>query len=213
MANNALIGSYDNVPLSCNDNYFLTFTTPISETNPNPIYGGTCDSNCPEDYTTIFGLGDRKGFCNRKCADRPNDVCLSSNDNLLHLKTEFKCKDNTIYYDTFYYCEEKDEQKEKENIFYYDPHFTPGNIVIDVRNYNLKSYIIEYWYNPVDCGRITSGYTFYTNQIQIKKVETSFNVYTTAHGSQGFTINDIYLDKWSHIIFIFVMEEELLAII
>ena len=201
LANNALIGSYDNVPLSCNDNYFLTFTTPISQANPNPTYMGTCDSNCQPGYTTIFGLGDRKGFCNRNCADRPNDICLSSNDQLLHLQTEFKCQVTDNYYDTFYYCEEKEEQKQKENIFYYDPHFTPGNIVIDVRNYNLKSYIIEYWYNPVDCGRITSGYTFYTNQFQIKNVETSFNVYTTAHGSQGFTINDIYFDKWNHILF------------
>ena len=67
LASNALIGSYDNVPLSCNDNYFLTFTTPISQANPNPTYMGTCELFCPVGYTTIFGLGDRKGFCNRFC--------------------------------------------------------------------------------------------------------------------------------------------------
>ena len=203
LANNALIGSYDDVPLSCNDNYFLTFNNPIVKDNfdQEDNYKGECKSDCQAGYTTIFGLGDRKGFCNRNCNNRPNDVCLSSKDDLLHLQSKFKCNNDINFYDIFYYCEDINEQRQKENIFYYDPHFTPGNIVIDVRNYNLKSYIIEYWYNPVDCGRITSGYTFYTNQIQIRKVEESFNVYTTAHGSKGYTINDIYLDKWNHILF------------
>ena len=203
LAANTLIGSNDNVPLSCKDNYFLNFQNSILKTSfdQDSSYAGACNPDCL-DRTTIFGLGDRKGFCNRKCDDRPNDKCLSSNNELLHLQTEFQCLNNIKeYYDTFYYCEDKDEEKQKENVFYYDPHFTPGNIVIDVRNYNLKSYIIEYWYNPVDCERITSGYTFYTNQIQVKKVESSYNVYTTAHGSQGFTIDDIYLDKWNHILF------------
>ena len=202
---NTLIGSYDNVPLSCKDTFFLKYNDNIDITNGNDDYSGRCLENCSEDAdndnekkTTIFGLGDRKGFCNRKCANRANDICLFKNEDLLLLKTKFSCKNN--YYNSFYNCENESIDEQKKNIFYYDPHYTPGNIVIDVRHYNLKSYIIEYWYYIVNCGKITSGYIFYTNQIQIKNVEESYNVYTTAHGNKGFTIQ-INNKKWNHILF------------
>ena len=98
----------------------------------------------------------------------------------------------------FYYCEQEAKKDSTQNIFYYDPNYTPANIVLDLRLHNLKSYIIEFWYFSSDCGKITSGYIFYTDQIQLKKVETSYNVYTTAHDIRGaFNINEGY---WNQIV-------------
>ena len=191
---NTLLASYEGVPLSCADNFFLYYDIASTETDPT-TYKGSCSENCPSDYTMVFGLGDRKGFCNKKCVPTLNEKsCLNLKDDLLHLKTKFECSNN--YYNLFYKCETK--VNKENNTFYYDPHYTPANIIMDVRHYNLKSYIIEFWYHYSDCGRITSGYIFYSNQIQIKKVESSYNIYTTAHDVRGnITIDESY---WNHII-------------
>ena len=188
-----LIASYDNVPISCTDNNFLTYE---DSSNDPESYKGNCDSDCEIEFSTIYGLGDRKGFCNKICID--NEICLNKGINLTLIESYFKCKETDIYYNMFYKCEKLDLSEQKKNIFYFDPHYYPANIVLDVRHKNLKSYIIEFWYHYADCGRITSGFIFYTNQIQIKKIETSYNVYTTAHGVRNTTfINE---NQWNHIV-------------
>ena len=190
---NTLIASNDNVPLSCTDDNFLDYSS-VTVSSPN-TYSGSCSSECPSDKTMIFGLGDKKGFCNRKCGAGINYECLNTQENLLNLKDKFKCKND--YYNIFYQCEKSNLEEQKKNIFYYDPNYTPANIIIDIRHYNLKSYIIEFWYHFADCGKITSGNIFYSNQIQIKKIETSYNVYTTAHDFRSTTT--IYEDRWNEI--------------
>ena len=191
-----LIASYDNIPLTCIDENFLYFSSDISETDP-ANYAGKCDSICEAGYSMIYGLGDRKGFCNKACNNDNNEKeCLSKGEDLLVLNEKFECK--TGFYNMFYKCEDESLEEQKKNIFYYDPHYNPANIFLDVRHYNLKSYIIEFWYHYADCGRITSGYIFYSNQIQIKKVEESYNVYTTAHNVRNYTI--INHNQWNHIV-------------
>ena len=195
---NTLIGSYDNIPLSCTDENFLTLffqdgTNENDQLAPTN-YMGKCENNCDNGKTMMFGLGDRKGFCNKDCDN--NEECLNEKVNLLNLKSNFTCKNN--YYTMFYKCEKHDIEEIKKNIFYYDPNYMPGNIVIDVRHYNLKSYIIEFWYYHSDCVKITSGYIFYTNQIQIKKVESSYNIYTTAHDIVDTTT--INQTQWNQIV-------------
>ena len=183
LPDHALMVSTTGVPLSCEDKYFLDY-----ETN-------TCVQNCPSGKTMLFGLGDLKGFCNRDC--ETTTICLYKRENLTNLKEDFVCKND--YYNMFYYCQEQEITESYKNVFYYDPRYSPANIVLDLRKYNLKSYIIEFWYYLADdCGQITSGYIFYSDQIQLKKVETSFNAYTTAHDIRGdFTINKQY---WNQIL-------------
>ena len=194
---NTLLASYDNIPLSCIDNYFLSFTSNSDETNPDN-YVGFCELSCQNGYSMVFGLGDRKGFCNKQCnnAVLHEKTCINNGADLLLLQSKFECDNN--YYNIFYRCESRNPNDQKINIFYYDPHYSPANIVIDVRHYFLKSYIIEFWYHYADCGRITSGYIFYSNQVQIKKVESSYNVYTTAHGVR--TAIPISEKRWNHLV-------------
>ena len=194
---NTLIASYEKVPISCIDNYFLNYDT---ASNDPESYGGECNPDCPIGYSMIFGLGDRKGFCNKNCnlGDNDREVCLNKGMNLTLLQKYFKCEDTGNYYNMFYKCENINLDEQKRNIFYFDPHYYPANIFLDVRNYNLKSYIIEFWFHYSDCGRIKSGYIFYTNQIQIRKVETSYNVYTTSHDVRNSIT--IYEGQWNHIV-------------
>jgi hypothetical protein len=192
-SDNVEIFSPDGNPLSCKDEYFLYYT-PAN-------YSGVCQPNCEygsDKYTMIFGLGDRKGFCNRKCTTSDKFNCLSTQTDLLSLKTKFKCQNENNYYNIFYQCEEKNLEEQKKNIFYYDPNYSPYNIIMDVRHYDLKSYIIEFWYHYNECDKITRGYIFYTNQIQIQNIELSFNVYTTAHDFIA-TVT-ISKELWNHIV-------------
>ena len=197
LGSNVLIGSFDNVPLSCEDRNFLHFDITNLNINNASTYVGTCGPVCPstKSVSVLFGLGDTKGFCNRDCSN-DNSKCDYTNNQLLNLKENFEC--NSIYYNMFYNCEEDDEAEKLKNIFYYDPNYSPGNIVLDLRHHNLNSYIIEFWYFTADCGKITSGYVFYTDQIQIRRVETALNIYTTAHGIRtDFDFNEGF---WNQIV-------------
>ena len=189
-----LIAARTGVPLTCEDYYFLNYNYGININDPS-TYSGTCVENCDSNTTTIlFGLGDTKGFCNRKCDGNTN--CVYKGEDLINLQEKYSCKNG--FYNMFYYCETEAKKDSSKNIFYYDPNYSPGNIVLDLRLHNLKSYIIEFWYFTENCGKITSGYIFYTDQIQLKKVETSYNVYTTAHDIRGaFTIHEGY---WNQIV-------------
>ena len=194
LGTNVSIASYDNVPLSCEDKNFLTFDSSSVYDNPSS-YKGKCTSDCDPNFSTFFGLGDTKGFCNRPC-ETANTECKYNSTDLLNLQKNFECK-NT-FYNMFYYCLDKSSDNQDNNVFYYDPNYTPANIVLDLKMYNLKSYVIEFWYFTNNCGKITSGYIFYTDQIQIKKVETSYNVYTTSHDIRGnFILNEKY---WNQIV-------------
>ena len=198
LGDNFLIASYDKVPLSCEDSYYLNFDLTSFNDNDPSSYKGDCLQNCPLDKSKLFGLGETKGFCNRDCNnayDANTTVCLYNGTLLLNLKENFECKNN--YYNMFYYCQFDDKNKDN-NVFYYDPNYSPANIVLDLRMYNLKSYIIEFWYFTNECKQVTSGYIFYSDQIQLKKVETSYNAYTTAHDIRtDFTINEGY---WNQIV-------------
>ena len=197
--NNELIAAREGLPLSCEDKNFLNFYDDTFSYDDPDTYKGECSESCPSNPSNgkimLFGLGVTKGFCNRKYSDDANVNYDSIKDNLIKLKEKFQC--NTNYYNMFYYCE-TDGRNENKNNFYYDPNYSPGNIVLDLRSYNLKSYIIEFWYFISECGKITSGYIFYTDQIQIKKVENSYNVYTTSHDIRGnFEIHGGY---WNQIV-------------
>ena len=172
--------------------------------NDPDSYKGTCVPKCNSNanITVLFGLGDTKGFCNRKCDT--NSQCITEQKDLIKIQEKFTC--NAGYYHMFYYCEKLDRTDSSQNIFYYNPNYTPGNIVLDLRLYNLKSYIIEFWYFTTDCDKITSGYIFYTDQIQLKKVETSYNAYTTAHDiRRAFTVHEGY---WNQIVLEVIMTQE-----
>ena len=192
---NILIAAREGLPLSCNDRYFLNFDYGAYRFNDPSTYSGSCVKDCNSNTKTVlFGLGDLKGFCNRNCDENTN--CVYEGKNLINLPETFSCKNG--FYNMFYYCEQEAKKDSTKNIFYYDPNYSPANIVLDLRLHNLKSYIIEFWYFSSDCDKITSGYIFYTDQIQLKKVETSYNVYTTAHDIRGaFNINEGY---WNQIV-------------
>ena len=159
---NTLIASYDNVPLTCIDNYFLTYEHP--EGYDDTSYIGSCNLDCTENYSMLRGLSENKGFCNWKCSISASaPICLSNNYDLLNLKSSFKCK--TGYYESYNNCE-KSGEGEKNLVFYYDSYENPANIVIDVIHYNLKSYIIDFWMKPeLDIERGQN--LFYTNQFKI----------------------------------------------
>ena len=192
---NISIAARKDLPLTCDDNNFLNFDYDAYRYNDPDSYKGTCVPKCNSNAKTVlFGLGDTKGFCNRKCDN--NSQCITEKKDLIKIQEKFTC--NAGYYHMFYYCEKLDRTDSSQNIFYYNPNYTPGNIVLDLRLYNLKSYIIEFWYFTTDCDKITSGYIFYTDQIQLKKVETSYNAYTTAHDIRSaFTVNEGY---WNQIV-------------
>ena len=202
-ASKIFIASYDNVPLSCVDENFLYYDTTTLNVNDVTTYKGECKENCQSRKSMIFGLGDRKGFCNYDCDKEPhlNSNCLTSGSDLLQYKSKFECTDTNNFYNIFYKCENKNLEEQKKNIFYYDPNYSPANIVIDVRTYNLQSYVIEFWYYFSDCVKITSGYIFYSNQIQVQKIEGSYNIYTAAHGVLETTIDTIVETQWNQIVF------------
>jgi hypothetical protein len=89
----------------------------------------------------IHGLNNNKGICNYDCTTFSSTLCLDENHELLTLTNNYKCKDETTYYDTFYKCEGLNEQ----NVLFYSHKFTPGNIVIVLSKYYLNSYFVEFW--------------------------------------------------------------------
>ena len=189
---NTLIASYDSVPLSCIDNYFLTYEE-LSDYSGQ--YLGTCNLNCEEGTSMLHGISENKGFCNKRCGGGASDpICLSNNYDLLHLKSSFRCK--TGYYESFLNCE--DWNKEKNYVFKFDANQGPYNIVIDVINYKLKSYIIDFWMKPVidaDLG----PYLFYTNQFYIKYNITESKAYFFTFENRIENPIDIESDgTWSH---------------
>ena len=160
---NTLIAAYDYLPLSCIDHFFLTY---IDDVNPldETTYKGSCNADCDEQHSMIPYLSTNKGFCNKKCGDNSQSqpVCLHNNIDLLNIKSNFRCK--TGYYESYDNCEKY--ETEKDLVFYFDSYQYPANIVIDVIEYNLKSYIIDFWMKPelsIDRGRNL----FYTNQFRI----------------------------------------------
>ena len=176
--NNTLIASDDYVPITCIDNYFLTYDEITFDSNgPNRNYHGVCNFDCDELHSSMYGLSENKGFCNKKCEYSANSpICLNNNYDLLHLRSNFQCQSG--YFDIFYNCDKIDEEKEKKNVFKYDHDNGPANIVMNVIDYNLKSYIIEFWmylYHPKGdlggtCTTSDNGiyYLFYTNQFKMR---------------------------------------------
>ena len=161
---NTLIAAYDQVSLSCIDKFFLTYDF-VGSYDDETAYRGSCNKDCDKYHSMIHGLSTNKGFCNRLCGNGAGDpICLNNNQDLLNIKSGFKCK--TGYYENYHTCESY--STETSRVFGYNSHQSPANIVLDVINYNLKSYIIDFWMKPEKLGNIDYGiYLFYTNQFQI----------------------------------------------
>jgi hypothetical protein len=164
--NNTLIASYDYVPITCIDKNFLSYreTTFANHQKPAPDYHGTCNLDCDIEHSSMHGLAENKGFCNKDCVNSNSQpFCLNNNDDLLHLRERFKCKSG--HYDIFYNCDNVDISEQKKNVFLYNHDNGPANIVMDVINYNLKSYIIEFWISLYSCSQVEGAkyITFLTN--------------------------------------------------
>ena len=211
--NNTLIASYDYVPLTCIDNFFLTydeveFSTGVEVT---PIkYKGKCTYNCEIGYTSLYGLSESKGFCNVRCGQGPNDPkCLSNNYDLLHLTSKFEC--NSGYFEIFHNCDRDDINIEKNNVIYFNHDQGFANIVMDVINYNLKSYIIEFWMLMsvrFSCSETPNStyYLFYTNQFQMyvknqEDLDDDEEFYIKTHINQEKKEIKIKRLQWNHFIF------------
>ena len=159
---NTLIASYDNVPLTCVDNYFITYTD-VDLTTQDPEYEGACNLNCEDGHSILSGLSENKGFCNTECSNSVGaPICLSTNHDLLHFRGKFQCQED--YYPIFYNCDKKGEG-EKFRVIRYAGDEGPANIVINVINYNLKSYIIDFWMRTEKAA--LGPYVFYTNQFYL----------------------------------------------
>ena len=175
--NNTLIASYDYIPLSCVDNYFITYNDDdpgFDLGSENTEYIGHCNLDCKEGYSMLYGLSENKGFCNKKCGSDnvpSSSKCLNNNYDLLHLREKVQCKED--YYAIFYNCDKRGDDEKYRNIRYAGDE-GPANIVIDVTNYNLISYIIDFWMRVDGCG---SGGTllFYTNQFYINNQNQFFS--------------------------------------
>ena len=205
--NNTLIASYDYSPITCIDNYFLTYNQYIYN-QLNPDYTGFCAYDCNDQFSSKTGLSEKKGFCNKQCSggdDKP--ICLTNNHDLLHLRTNFKCKSG--YFEIFNNCDKSDIEDEKKHVFLYHWKHGPANIKMDVINYNLKSYIIEFWLLIEDCGAVlgTKHRLFYTNQFNIYYTisprqivaETDANRITTVVYKEG-EKDQIMFNYWNHIV-------------
>ena len=205
--NNTLIASYDNVPLTCVDNYFLTYkdtTISTGTTNPSPPYEGFCSFNCDQYHSMYHGLSESKGFCYKTCENGPSaPKCLSNNDDLLNLRTKFQCKSG--YYEIYYNCDISNDELEKKTVFHYNHDHGPANIVLDLIEYNLKSYIVEFWIYLSTCSVYPPGIylIFYTNQFQIKYLyyTEQTNVYTSESRNSLNLTEDMKIQnyKWNHV--------------
>ena len=202
--NNTLIASYDYVPITCIDNYFLTYDviTFASHQKPKPEYHGVCNKDCDTGHSSIHGLAENKGFCNKECSyGESSPICLNNNYDLLHLQSKFKCKSG--YFDIFYNCDLRDDSKEKKNVFLYNHDQGPANIVMDVINYNLKSYIIEFWIHLTRCSETPGAkYSlFYTNQFDLYYIAGSEVKYVKTFPNRKEHLIKIERDIWNHIVF------------
>ena len=200
---NTLIASYDYVPITCIDKNFLTYRdiTFANHVAPTPTYHGTCNPNCDLGYSSMHGLAENKGFCNQKCYNRENDpICLNNNHDLLHLREKFQCKSG--YFDIFYNCDKLDDEKEQNNVFLYNHDHGPANIVMDMINYNLKSYIIEFWIFLTTCTQApnTRYVIFLTNQFEMTHQSFSSDNYIKSYANRTEHYVKIEDTKWNHIV-------------
>ena len=201
---NTLIASYDYVPITCIDKNFLTYRDDITFADhvaPTPTYHGTCNPNCDLGYSSMHGLAENKGFCNQRCYNGENDpICLNNNHDLLHLREKFQCKSG--YFDIFYNCDKLDDEKEQNNVFLYNHDHGPANIVMDMINYNLKSYIIEFWIFLTTCTQApnTRYVIFLTNQFEMTHQSFSSDNYIKSYANRKEHYVKIEDTKWNHIV-------------
>ena len=200
--NNTLIASDDYCPITCIDNFFLTYIK--KRLDPGMTYYGMCTADCEIGYSSQSGLSEKKGFCNKKCSDAENaPICLNNNEDLLHLRSKFKCKSG--YFEIFNNCDELNDEKERNNVFLFNHDQGPANIVLDVINYNLISYIIEVWIYLSRCtvGDDGTPYKiFYTNQFYIDYDWQNYVSYIKTDANRiVYKTDEIKYDKWNHILF------------
>ena len=187
--NNTLLASYDYIPISCVDNYFITYKELTISEESTSIYEGACNLNCEKGHSMLYGLSENKGFCNKLCGDGDSSpICLSNNYDLLHLKEKFQCKSG--YYGIFNHCDKYDDE-EKFRTIRYDANQGPANIVLNVIEYDLKSYIIDFWMNCGFCPDIGNT-IFRTNQFYI----TSENIFFSFENRR--TSQLIIPGGWNH---------------
>ena len=192
----SILQNDDNSIITCDDNFYLDYSNP---SNVN------CNSNCPNTFSMVFGLETNKGFCNFDCTENSKAKCLDNNDELQNMKSQFECI-NSDYFDMFYTCEKKSDEK----VFYYNTYFNPANIKLDFSNYKLNSYIIEFWmyidtteFKPKN--ELDYNYLFYTNHIMLTYSNYDLNqfqlkIITSSTVNQP-TINDIVnIFEWNHLI-------------
>ena len=186
-----LFNAFDNYPFSCMSKHFLDISTNVATTR--------CVENCPEKYSMIHGLNDNKGICNYNCDTFSSSLCLDENHELLTIKNNYKCKDET-FYDNFYKCEGLNE----ENVLFYSHKFTPGNIVIDLSKYYLNSYFVEFWIRISNAYQtVGKHYLFYLNSIQIRREDA--DNYVCVVDSNVNRI-DLITDEWNHVVLSIVYE-------
>ena len=202
--NNTLIASYDYSPITCIDNHFLTYEMKLF--SPPGNYLGICTYDCEDGYSSFPGLDEKKGFCNKKCSNsNDSSICSSNNYDLLHRRSNFQCRSG--YFEIFDNCDKRDINIEKNNVFLYNHDQGPANIVMDVIDYNLKSYIIEFWIYLSYCSVEPDGryILFYTNQFDITYIYYSPFSYdvtfkTKANRIEKYISNEIKFSKWNHIV-------------
>ena len=197
--NNTLIASYDYSPITCIDNFFLTYNQKAFASIMD--YKGFCADSCEKGYSSKNGLSEKKGFCNKRCTNIA--TCLSNNYDLLNRQSKFQC--DTGYFEIFNNCDKSDIEIEKKNVFLYHHRRGPANIIMDVIKYNLKSYIIEFWlYYNENCGDPGGEHQmFYTNQFRIYfKTDTEkIFIKTTANRKEiEISEKEIRQYYWNHIV-------------
>ena len=200
--NNTLIASDDYCPITCIDNFFLTYIS--KNLVENMDYTGMCTPHCETGYSSQTGLSEKKGFCNKLCGGgESSPICLSNNEDLTHLQSKFKCKSG--YFEIFNNCDKLDDEIERNNVFYFNHDQGPANIVIDVINYKLISYIIEVWiYLGNYCTREpdTLYRIFYTNQFYVDfHWPGRYSLIKTDANRIEYTTSEIKENKWNHILF------------
>ena len=192
--------AYKNIDCKTGDGYLKTINGDgkinWDENKPLfcPIYldtrKGKCVSSCTvsnNKYIVYPGISAGQGNCDFLCSGPM--VCD-------YTASSF-CKDeNKDIYNLFYSCEDK----KTKYYLQYSSFYTPGEITIDVNNYD--SYIIEIWYYPdfflTDSNRqgkfyfpdTLKNYVFYSNVAQAYflhseykklKVEDTGSTYTSSH--------------------------------
>ncbi len=171
----------DEKPFSCSENSFLNYDTSL---------GSSCKDKCPDNWSMVHGIHNNKGICNYKCDSNLISNCLDLQNELLSLKENFNCKDD--YYNLFYRCEKND----KDNYFYYNFYYKPGNIILDLSSYNLNSYFVEFWIfldnKYTQPEGIEKHYLFFLNSIQIYK-KGAIYYFNNLEGVD-------FEEQWNHVI-------------